>query len=228
MTDRTFAIGDIHGCATALETVCESLSLAPQDRLIILGDIVDRGPETAQAIQYLLDLKHRCELIVIMGNHEEMMLHAFESQQMFRNWMMVGGKEALDSYGGDPQNITDIHRAFLAEARDFYETATEIFVHANLEPGISLSQQLPYWLRWQHLTGWETPHDSGKRIICGHTQQRSGLPLVVNGWVCLDTATYRGNPLTCLQLESDLCHRATQDGVLLEPKPLSLLASAKK
>ena len=86
------------------------------------------------------------------------------------------------------------------------------FVHANLEPGIQLEAQEIEWLRWQHLTGKEYPHESGRRVICGHTQQKSGRPLAGDGWVCLDTGAYRGNPLTCLHVETDECYQTNPAG----------------
>lgn len=220
MTVRTFAIGDIHGCDTAFQVLCDGLELKTDDRVVLLGDLVDRGPNSRGVIEYAMELREQCELIWLVGNHEEVMLASFESRHMFGNWLLIGGTQTLDSYGGDMKQIPPAHREFLATGRDYFETETEIFVHANLEPGVSLEAQTVQWLRWRHLTDWEYPHESGKRVVCGHTQQRSGRPLVHDGWVCLDTAAYRGNPLTCLHVEEDICYQATQAGDWLVPKPL--------
>jgi serine/threonine protein phosphatase 1 len=224
MSDRTFAIGDIHGCRIALETLCDSLNLQSADRVILLGDLVDRGPDSRGVIDYLLELDHTCDVVRIMGNHEEMMLNAFVSPDNFSRWMMVGGREAIESYGNQLENVPLEHCQFLEGSCDYFETATEIFVHANLEPGVALEKQTKKWLRWQHLTGWEYPHESGKRVICGHTQQREGLPYAHDGWVCLDTGAYRGHPLTCLEVGPDIVHRADDEGTLLAPQPLDELA----
>jgi serine/threonine protein phosphatase 1 len=221
MACRTFAVGDIHGCDVALKTLCEGLKLTPEDRLILLGDLVDRGPNSRGVIEYSIALRDRCDLVWLIGNHEEMMLASFESRRMYENWMMVGGRQALESYDRNLKNVPKEHREFLAQGRDYFETETEIFVHANLEPGVPLASQTEEWLRWQHLTEMEYPHESGKRVICGHTQQPSGRPRVLDGWVCLDTAAYKGNPLTCLELETDICYRATQHGELLPPCELA-------
>jgi serine/threonine protein phosphatase 1 len=224
MFNRTFVIGDIHGCRTALETLCNSLELQPDDLVILLGDVVDRGPDSRGAIEYLLDLQGTCQMVLIKGNHEEMMLNALDSRDSFHRWMMVGGREAMDSYQNRIDNIPPQHRKFLESSRDYYETPAEIFVHANLEPGVVLEKQTPRWLRWQHLTGLEYPHESGKRVICGHTIQREGLPYAHEGWVCLDTGAYRGNPLTCLEVETDIVHRADEEGTLFASEPLEELA----
>lgn len=220
MAGRTFAIGDVHGCELALRTLCEGLALTAGDRLILLGDLVDRGPNSRGVIEYAMSLQERCELILLMGNHEEMMLQSFESRQILENWLMMGGRQTLESYDRDINKIPLSHREFLSRGRDYFETETEIFVHANLEPGVPLEQQTVDWLRWRHLTESESPHESGKRIICGHTQQPSGRPLVFDGWVCLDTAAYKGNPLTCLETLTNTCFRATNQGEWLPSQRL--------
>jgi serine/threonine protein phosphatase 1 len=118
----------------------------------------------------------------------------------------------LYSYGGDPANIPPEHVAFLKTGLPYWETETDIFVHANLQPGVPLRSQTPQWLRWTHMTGMERPHESGKRVICGHTPQSSGLPGLLDGWVCLDTHAYGGRFLTCLDVTSGELYQAKQSG----------------
>lgn len=228
MSGRTFAIGDIHGCRIALEALCESLELTSEDTLISLGDVVDRGPDTNGAIGVLLAAKKLCNVILILGNHEEMMLSAFQSKDDYDRWLMVGGREALDSYGRKMQDIPPSHREFLSSGVDYHETETEIYVHANLEPRVALSEQRPNWLRWEHLNGMEYVHESGKRIICGHTQQKSGKPLLWDGWVCLDTAAYRMNPLSCLEVSSNMLYRSDETGKVYPPVPLKEAAEIRR
>lgn len=216
-------MGDIHGCATALETLLNRLQPGRDDRLVILGDVVDRGPDTRRCVELLLDVANGCRLDFLLGNHEEMMFNALAGGSWADGWLRYGGKETLASYGG-ADRIPPRHLEFLQAGVDYVETASAICVHANLQPHVPLPQQPGEWLRWRHLTGHERPHPSGKRIICGHTRQRSGLPAVLPGWVCIDTAACAGGYLTALNLETLDVLQTSEDGICREECPLSLIA----
>ncbi len=216
MPARTLAIGDIHGCDVALAHLLERLNPAADDTVVLLGDVVDRGPATRQVIDRLIALRKSCQLIFIMGNHEEMMRDAISGSGLLHAWMETGGRETLDSYGGLIDDIPAPHIRFLMSTVPFYETQTEIFVHASLEPGISLKNQSADWLRWKHLGGSERRHESGKRIICGHTPQTDGVPLVLDGWVCLDTFAHGGKFLSALDLATDHVYQASERGEVRE------------
>lgn len=212
MSTRTLAIGDIHGCHVALDVLLGRLDVQADDTVVLVGDVVDSGPGTRQSIERLLDLQQQCRLVFVMGNHEEMMLDALGGGRLTGAWSQFGGQEALASYGGDPAAIPSEHVEFLQSAIDYYDTESEIFVHASLEPGVPLAEQSAEWLRWTRLTGFERRHVSGKRVICGHSPQPSGLPAVLDGWVCLDTWAYNGLYLTCLDVESDAVYQSRQSG----------------
>jgi serine/threonine protein phosphatase 1 len=96
---RTIAIGDIHGCSTALAKLIELIAPQPDDVLAPLGDFVDRGIDSKGVIEQLIALGDRCRLVPILGNHEEMMLKAREGWSDFRFWINCGGLACLDSYG---------------------------------------------------------------------------------------------------------------------------------
>jgi serine/threonine protein phosphatase 1 len=218
MSGRTLAIGDIHGCDSALNVLLSELRLDIDDTVVLIGDIVDRGPGTRQVIDRLLEVAETCRLIFIRGNHEEMMLDALKRGPLEPTWLRYGGQEALDSYS-DRETPTDryeqiptSHVEFLNSSKDFWETETEIFVHGNMEPHIALEDQTREWLRWTRLTGFEKPHPSGKRVLCGHTPQADGLPAVLEGWVCLDTWAYNGLYLTCLDLTNETFYQSQQSG----------------
>lgn len=185
MPGRTLAIGDVHGCHRALATLLGIITVSAADTLVFVGDVVDRGPSTKQVVDELLSLRNTCRVAVIMGNHEEMMRGAISGQGLFNAWLDAGGQATLDSYGGSIENIPPDHIRLLVSAQPFYETDTNIFVHASLETDVSLPNQTSDFLRWKHLGGSERPHVSGKRIICGHTPQTDGIPLVFDGWVAL-------------------------------------------
>ncbi|MDZ4818352.1 MAG: metallophosphoesterase family protein, partial [Planctomycetota bacterium] len=185
---RTLAIGDIHGCDTALRTLLNQVQPRAIDTVVLLGDAVNRGPNSRDVLDQLVDLSKKSRLIYIFGNHEEVMVAALLGQAGgLPNFKEMGGRKTLDSYHGSLDHVPDEHRELIASAFDFWETDREIFVHANLEPDVSLEQQKPLWLRWMHQKGAPLPHPSGKRIIYGHTPQRSGLPRVIPGWIGIDT-----------------------------------------
>jgi serine/threonine protein phosphatase 1 len=210
LSSRTLAIGDIHGCDTALEKLLAEVAPASDDTVVILGDVVDRGPGSREVIEQLLALRERCRMIFIMGNHEEMMLDALQGGGWFEGWLRYGGTATLCSYNGDPQSIPPEHIDFLKSGINYWQTERELFIHANLEPGVDLDAQNSEWLRWTHLTGEEPVHPSGKRIICGHTPQRYGDPLVFPGWVGIDTFACGTGWLTCLDVDTNAIWQTTQ------------------
>lgn len=189
-----------------------NLEIAADDTVIVLGDVVDRGPGSQDVIEQLLDLKSRCTLRCLLGNHEEMMLDALAGGEWTVTWLRYGGDATLSSYGGDPDRIPPHHLEFLKQGLNYWEDDRNLFIHANLEPGVPLQKQLGEWLRWTHLTSLEQPHPSGKRIVCGHTPQRSGVPLVLPGWVCIDTLAFGSGWLTCLDVGTDEIYQANQAG----------------
>jgi serine/threonine protein phosphatase 1 len=223
MPGRILAIGDIHGCDVALATLLQHVRPTASDTVVVLGDVVDRGPNTRRVIELLLQLRKTCRLKFVLGNHEEMMLEAYHTGQWMHDWLMFGGKETLASYGDSFGDVPTEHLDFLSSGLNYWESKTEIFVHAKLEPNVPLDSQSPEWLRWERLEGNEPPHSSGRPVICGHTSQRSGNPLVFNGWVCIDTWVYGEGWLTCLDTSAGLVYRARQDESAEGPVPLNQL-----
>lgn len=211
---RTLAIGDIHGSDVALETLVRELSLKADDTLVVLGDVVDRGPGSRQAVEQLLRCREDCRVVLILGNHEEMMVDALALAvgTWTDDWLRFGGAATVTSYGGEDYEVPQEHFEFLQSGLDYWQTDSALFVHANLEPGVPLAEQTPEWLRWTHLTGRERPHPSGRRVICGHTPQKSGIPLVRAGWVCVDTFAWGGGWLTALDVDADEFVQTNQSG----------------
>jgi serine/threonine protein phosphatase 1 len=205
MTGRTIAVGDIHGCAAALKGLLEKIAPTPQDTIITLGDYVDRGPDTRGVIDALLELGKQCNLVALMGNHEEMMLEVVRDKQAPYRWLQFGGVETLDSYGfvGNMSVIPESHFDFFRSMKDYYETEDHIFTHANYNPQLPLEKQTKHALRWQKLTDF-TPaaHHSGKRAIVGHTHDRGGEIFDVGHLICIDTFCYGGGWLTALDVHS--------------------------
>lgn len=127
---RILAIGDIHGCLTALQTLAERVPFRPEsDILVTLGDHVDRGPDSKGVIDWLLAWEG--ERVSLRGNHEIMMFEARAGVGWARGWDQVGGRETLDSYGPDSKvgDIPAEHWDFLESLVPFHETETHFFVH---------------------------------------------------------------------------------------------------
>jgi len=199
---RRLAIGDIHGCEVALDALLAAVGPTADDTIYILGDVVDRGPNTRLAVDMLLQLRQDCRLVLVLGNHEEMMFDAMHSDPVLEAWLSFGGQQTLESYGGSFSRIPDAHLELLHSAVPYVELEKDILIHASLCPDVPLPEQTDEWLRWEKVRGDEPAHPSGKRVVCGHTAQRGGFPLVWPGWVCIDTFAYGGGWLTCLDLDT--------------------------
>jgi serine/threonine protein phosphatase 1 len=214
---RILAIGDIHGCSKALDLLLAEVKLTAADQLVTLGDYVDRGPDSCGVLDRLIRLQKVCQVVSLRGNHEIMMVQARDQFGQLRPWLSCGGRETLQSYGGDSiepslDDVPDAHWEFIENTcRDWYETERHFFVHANAYPDVPLAEQPDYMLQWEKLA--ETrPHCSGKVMVCGHTPQKSGLPLNRGHVICLDTGVYRGGWLTCLDVVGGRFWQANQKG----------------
>ena len=150
---RLIAIGDGHGCSAALDVLIRVVEPGPEDTIVTLGDSIDRGPDSRGVIEQLLALGERCNLIPLMGNHEEMLLGAMESRSGLTFWMQFGGQEMLDSYGGQGgwEIIPRQHVEFLRNCRKYHESASHIFVHANYWPNRRMEDQPTSALFWEIL-----------------------------------------------------------------------------
>ena len=212
---RQFAIGDIHGCLTALQVLERELAFGDDDTVVTLGDYVDRGPDSRGVIEFLLGLSKRCRLVALRGNHEIMMLRARDDRSSLLNWIACGGDSTLDSYGAAGfQDVPQSDWNFIAGTVRYYETEDDFFVHANVRPDLPLEDQSDYNLFWEHLGEAVSPHVSGRRMICGHTRQTSGLPLDLGHAVCIDTNACGGGWLTCLETATGMYWQANQQGEL--------------
>jgi serine/threonine protein phosphatase 1 len=204
---RILAIGDIHGSLRALTALLEAVQPRPNDLLITLGDYVDRGPDSRGVIEQLLALHRTGRLIALRGNHEEMMVESRKNPGCFSNWQECGGQQALSSYAtdGGPGSLADVpneHWDFLENVcRDWHETEEHLFAHAAIDANLPMEKQPSYALFWEMVYD-VAPHYTGKVLICGHTQQRSGLPLDLGHAICIDTWAYGGGWLTCLDVLS--------------------------
>jgi len=215
MNGRTLAIGDCHGCSTALAALIEAIDPQPQDTIIPLGDYVDRGIDSRGVLDQLIELRNRCKLVPILGNHDQMMLHAKDGRSDFQFWLNCGGDSALDSYGSTSKLdlIPKSHFRFLESCRSYFETDTYIFVHANFKPDVPLEQQDDHTLRWLSLRDYvPSPHCSGKIALMGHTPQPEILDL--GHLICIDTNCCDGGWLTAFDVDTKQCWQVNENGQL--------------
>jgi serine/threonine protein phosphatase 1 len=199
---RELAIGDIHGCVRSLGALLEAVQPGRTDTVVLLGDYVDRGPDSCAVLDMILDLQKRCNVVALAGNHEKMLLQSRMEPKLIRDWLSVGGDATMDSYGrrGYGRTVEDIpepHWNFLEnQTLHYWESRGQIYVHASLDPTLDMEEQPNYLLFWEQFTD-PTVHKSGKEIICGHTSQKSGLPAAFEGGICIDTWVYGAGWLTC-------------------------------
>jgi len=225
MGQRIYAVGDVHGRADLLERLLEEIAADARrrypaaNRLVYLGDYVDRGPASAAVIDLVLDGAPRgFEVIALMGNHEEMMQRFAAGELVVgRSWMLNGGDATLRSYGVEPPGLNALddayrrasaelqarlpprHRAFLGRLVLTHEAGDYLFVHAGIRPGVALEKQRHedlIWIRDEFLDS-ETPFE--KRIVHGHSIAPE--PVILPNRIGIDTGAYASGRLTCLVLE---------------------------
>jgi serine/threonine protein phosphatase 1 len=231
---RTLAIGDIHGCSTALRTLLDEVQPGRQDVVVTLGDYVDRGPDAKGALEMVLELERACQLKPLFGNHEVLFTEAVAGRLPMDNWLAVGGRETMASYtdghSWDVAAVTPAHLEFLNQrCLRFWENERWFFVHANANAVLPLAEQTDDWLFWTRFDN-AYPHVSGKTMICGHTAQKDGWPAVRPQAVCIDTWVYGEGWLTCLDVEAGAFVQANQAGQVrkfgMDELPLNTMSAA--
>jgi serine/threonine protein phosphatase 1 len=216
---RLIAIGDVHGCCHALDTVLDEIVPTADDRIVFLGDLVDQGKESKEVLERILRLQRECQVVLIRGNHEEMMFAAQESEAALRYWERCGGVATLNSYrfGGNLNDIPPEHWALLKTCVPYYETEEYIFTHANYLADAAMADQPEYTLRWALFDpDKERPHFSGKTILVGHTEQKNAEILDLGFAMCIDTACWKYGWLTAIDAPSREYWQASRWGVMRE------------
>jgi serine/threonine protein phosphatase 1 len=214
-----YAIGDIHGMRDELAKLLARLPLQQGDRLIFIGDYVDRGPNPKGVVDDLLSLSKNYECLFLMGNHEAMFLsflgwsgpYYFGSEAFLHN----GGETTLSSYGyfssDDDFELPPEHKQFYENLRLFHLEGEYAFVHAGLSKaalGLSdvkyaLSRESPKDLLWQRETA-DLPHSLGVTVVYGHTPLPDfGVRWNVPYSIGIDTGAVYGGPLTAIRLPDE-------------------------
>jgi serine/threonine protein phosphatase 1 len=207
---RTFIIGDIHGCLKMLTRLMRKIDWHPnRDRLIFLGDYIDRGNDSRGVIEYLVRISAQSKNVdCLMGNHEAGFLDYLSGVDT-RTFLANGGVATLLSYrlteGADSNShIPPEHLTFLRELKPFVELEDYYIVHAGMRPGIPMHEQTLEDLVWIRDPFIYSNYDFGKKIIFGHTPFSE--PLIMHNKIGLDTGAVYGNRLTCLELPGFIFH----------------------
>lgn len=216
MAKRLFAIGDVHGCSTALKTLIEAISPGPDDSLVFLGDVIDYGPDSRGVIEQLIQLSDCCRVILLMGNHEEMLFNAVNGRDDLKFWEKCGGTTTRQNYPecGNDQLILPGHLAFLKDrCRDYFETDRFLFIHANYYPNRPMPEQSGQTLRWEFVDPSQMArHYSGKTAVVGHTTRTDGRVLDLGFLVMIDTGVSMGGWLTALEVRTGAIIQTSQAG----------------
>lgn len=219
---RAYVVGDVHGRLDLLERMLASieaeLEREPSKTLLVfVGDLIDRGPQSAGVVERLRTYaRPGVELVVLLGNHEEVLLRILAGDSsLVPSWLSFGGAECLASYGVDPAEVhrLDPHAAvkrisaaippahveFLSGCADSFRFGDYLMVHAGIRPGVALDQQLQSDLRWIRDPFLRDRGDHGFVVVHGHTisEQVEILPNRIG----IDTGAYASGRLTALAIE---------------------------
>jgi serine/threonine protein phosphatase 1 len=186
MNGVTYAVGDVHGRLDLLERAFDRIALhagARPHRVVMLGDYVDRGPDSAGVIAFLIRRQAQADVVCLKGNHEDMMLRAIAGEDgSLRAWLLNGGRETLRAYGARPDGDfrRDIPAAHVGWLTGLPLAATDphrIYVHAGLAPDIPLSLQDEATLLWIRRPFLEAPAGAFEaHVVHGHTPLWEGKP----------------------------------------------------
>lgn len=220
---RVYAIGDIHGRNDLLQQLLAKIVRddgergAAESEIIFLGDLVDRGPDSAGVLDTAMQLKEKAGNVrFLMGNHEEVYLAAATgNEKSVRFFNRIGGRETILSYDISRKDYIELNMAQLAERipalfprehidfvsgfEDQIIIGDYAFVHAGIRPGIPLSEQRKKDLRWirEEFLAIEEPHE--KVIVYGHTI--SDDVVEAGNRIGIDTGAYYSGKLTALGLQ---------------------------
>lgn len=219
--ERIYAIGDIHGRIDLFESLIEAIEEDDASRhearttVILLGDLIDRGPESAAVVARAREWSTRRRLEFIKGNHEEMLIASMTDVEILRGFLRYGGRETILSYGIHPIRLRDADfeelRQMMIEAipqedidfldsfKQFIRNGDYLFVHAGVRPETPLEQQLGKDCRWIREPFLSHTGDFGAFIIHGHTIAEE--PQVRSNRIGIDTGAFIHGTLTAIGIE---------------------------
>ena len=222
---RAYVVGDVHGRLDLLESLLDKIHTDIEHRevldtlLVFVGDLIDRGPNSAQVVERLRTYGHAgVRPIFILGNHEEILLRIVEGDaSLIPNWMTFGGAECFKSYGGDPDVLLGLssekavaavraavppeHIEFLNGFADTCRFGDYLFVHAGIRPGIALEEQQQSDLRWIREPFLLDDTEHGFVVVHGHTIRQEVEEK--RNRIGIDTGAFTTGVLTALAIEGN-------------------------
>ena len=222
-SERYYLIGDIHGRLDLYEAMVAAIedddtSREPRDtHVILLGDLVDRGPDSAGVVALTRHWQTQRNVRVLAGNHEQMMLDAFKKPEILRHFLKHGGRETVLSYGltkkqfnamtlddlfeALPKLISQSERDYIASFEEYIVAGDYMFVHAGIDPAVPIDQQKRSDLLWirDRFLNHEGPLD--KVVVHGHTIFNKIMDC--GNRIGIDTGAFRSGVLSALVLEGD-------------------------
>ncbi|MFD1031601.1 metallophosphoesterase family protein [Metaplanococcus flavidus] len=214
---RTLVISDIHGELELFDELLRKAEYAPdRDQLILLGDYVDRGPDSKAVLERVIELKNG-GAIVLSGNHDAMMVAAVNGEPgALERWGRNGALPTLQSYDSsikemefpDSETFRE-HVSFLEELDFYHETDEYIFVHAGIQPGTPVRKTDPHTLIWIREEFYEA-YGGEKTVVFGHTPAfllrgssgNNDIYFGDNNIIGIDGGAAYGGQLNCLELPS--------------------------
>lgn len=220
---RVYAIGDIHGRDDLFAELIDLIRVDNAARsparvtLILLGDLVDRGPRSADVVERAIGLQGEFDdMRLLIGNHEECFLAALTGDvRRLRYFMRIGGEATVRSYWNSETSLTEAsfedvaeqlpsmvpqaHVEFLGSGEDVVAIGDYVFVHAGIRPGVPLERQTLEDLRWIREEFLGDARDHGVMIVHGHTIQ-DDVDECENR-IGIDTGAYKSGVLTAIVVE---------------------------
>ncbi|RUW50746.1 serine/threonine protein phosphatase [Mesorhizobium sp. M1A.F.Ca.ET.072.01.1.1] len=217
-----YAIGDVHGCYDELRTLeqkieLDALQFRGRKTIIMLGDYVDRGPNSRRVVEHLMAPPPEGFMrVCLAGNHEVAMLAYLDGHLSLEPWLRVGGRETLFSYGIDPDRLADLygsseevderireaipatHVAFMRTLPVMICSERFLFVHAGIRPGIALEAQDEADLLNIRSEFLAAAHRLDRWVVHGHTIV--DVPTLDGRRLGIDTGAFQSGRLTALRI----------------------------
>ena len=177
---RRIAIGDIHGCLKTFRGLVEDvIHLTQTDNLYLVGDFIDRGPDSKGVLDYLTQLTaDGFHIESVRGNHEEMMLESVEDERFISGWVANGAEKTILSFGLDigffltSETVLQIPEKYLEQIREipyFIDLPDYIIVHAGINLSIPDPFSDTHAMIWSREMQYDASIVNNKTIIHGHT-----------------------------------------------------------